>query len=200
MAKPRAATTGGASCPQRMGRAMSGDDDTGRSGSPPPNLFAAERWARGQEASPGATPLGLGDASATAKPPWLASLLGDRPLSPAEDRVLRVRLLADEFRQAGDEATADALDKAVTPKRGRGRPPKWSSDQRLDLLYAVREVLRADPTLRGSDACAEVAKRPEWQGRSGDALQKRVARIAEENGLDFERAIEGLRLEFFRAT
>jgi hypothetical protein len=130
--------------------------------------------------------IGLGTA-----PPWLTALLCGGSFSPAEDRLLRVRRLAAEFRQAGEGETAAALLKAITPKRSPGRPPKWSSDQRLDLLYAVREVLRANPKLSGSDACAEVAKRPEWQKRSGDALQKRVARIAEESGMDFERAIDG---------
>jgi hypothetical protein len=174
---------------------MGDEDDRPGAGSPlPENLFAVDHRAQEREALPaGGTPIGLGGASATVMPLWLASLLGGRPLSPAEDRVLRVHLLAEEFRQAGEEEIAEALAKAVAPKRGRGRPPKWSSDQRLNLLYAVREVLRADPTLSGSDACAEVVKRPEWQGRSDSALQKQVARIAEQNGLDFERAIEGLR-------
>jgi hypothetical protein len=176
-----------------MGRAMSADDDTGDSGGTlPDNLFAPRR-PREHEALPGAMPIGLGGTSATAMPALLVPLLGDRLLSPAERVVVHIRAAIEACLEDGDEAKAAALRKLNAPKRARGRPPEWSDHDRFHLAIAVGEELRADPALSGSAACDAVAGRPEWQGFSGDALQKQLSLFADHNGLKFGPAIDKLR-------
>jgi hypothetical protein len=122
-------------------------------------------------------------------PPWL----GDRPLSPAEDRILRVRGLAEEFWQAGDEETAEALLQAIVPKRGRGRPPEWTDAQLFDLAIEVGEVLRSKPRLTGTSAIAIVAGRSRWSGWTQEALRSRFTDFAARSGWTFKQAIDGLR-------
>jgi hypothetical protein len=89
-----------------------------------------------------------------------------------------------------DGTTADAPAKAIALKRGPGHPPKLDSDQLLDLLWAMWEVLRADPTLSDRAACDAVAERPEWQGWSGDALRQQLKRFAKKNGLTLKQVID----------
>jgi hypothetical protein len=177
-----------------MGRAMSGDDDTGGSGGTLPDNLFAPRQPREHEAPPGATPIGLGDASATAMPALLVPLLGDRPLSTAEDRIRRLRLLIEEFRQAGEAEIADALDNAVTsdPARGRGRPRKWTDDLLFALALDVGELLRAKPRLTGTSAISIIANHPRWRGRNPSTLRDHLTRYAARSGLTFEQAIDKL--------
>jgi hypothetical protein len=184
--------------------AMPGSDGSPADGGPPTwNLFAPERWE--QEAPPTEpAPSGPGGTSATATPrsgiglgtmpPWLVPLLGDRLLSPAEEGMMHVRAAAEAYRRDGDDETADAILKAIAPKRGRGRPPEWTDEQVLNLAVDVAEVLCANPSLKGTRAIALVAKRPQWRGLGERALRDHFTRrFAAYNSLTFKQAVETLR-------
>jgi hypothetical protein len=197
----------GIAADERAISALSDEDDVAAGGSLPfRNLFAAgsEAW---QQEFPftGAPSIALGDANTTATsgagiglgmapPPWLAPLLGDRSLSPAEEGVMYARAAIEAYRRAGDEATADAISKAIMPKRGRGQPRKLTDEQVLNLAVDVAEVLCANPSLKGTRAIAIVAKRPQWRGLGERVLRDHFTRhFATYNGLTFEQTIETFR-------
>jgi hypothetical protein len=176
----------------RRDRAMGDDDDI-------PDAGSTRAWLLGLLSGDGANPsvpataprsgIGLGTVA-----PWLVPLLGDRPLSPAEEGMMHARVAAEAYCRAGDAETAAAILEAIAPKRGRGRPPEWTGEHVLNLAIDVGEVLRANPRLLGTSAITVVARLPQWRGWSASTLRSRFTdRFAAYNGLTFKQAIEVLR-------
>jgi hypothetical protein len=199
--KPRPGLAERSFSPPREGRAMSTDDDNAGARSLLSQLWAPAHQEGEAEAPPGdpgpvapGAGIGLGTAAS-----WLDSLLGVSPFSE-EGRIARVLALAEEFEQAGNKEIAIALREATTPKRGPGRPPKWTDAHRMSLAMAFAEELHADPTLRDVTAVIRrVTKRPEWRewkkrkdGGVG-ALRKQLDRRIASKGRTLEQEFDRLR-------
>jgi hypothetical protein len=174
------------------------DDDNPGDDSPlsrPPSLLVGQgKAAAPAESDPGpvAPVAGIGLTTAV---PWLASLLGDRPLSLAEEGALLARLAAERFRQVGDDKKADALLKAIAPKRGRGRPRESTDDELFDLVFEIEELLRSKPWLTGTSAIDAIAKRSRWRRRgwAPRKLRDHFTRYANRADLNLEEAIDKIR-------